>query len=470
MNVNANKNTAEWNCKAESEKLRALIESTDDLVWVVEPFNYGLTTFNTALYNYFKTGRGVELKVGMTPENMLPDKYVKQWKLLYKKVLKDGAYKIDYITSSNSMILNLSFNPVKIDNEIIGISVFGTDMTNHKNIENNLHESLSQNKRIMDNLQDAYFQADLAGNFTKINPKALTMYGYNSIDEMIGIPAINLYASPLERGILIEELKDRGSINDYRCMGCRKDGTTFWVSMNIQFIKDDTGEIIGTEGLVRDITERKELEDKLNKKKEDLIFINEKLKQRLDQSVNAISKIGELRDSYTAGHQKRVMELASEIGQSMGLSEKTILNITYGALLHDIGKIHISSDILNKPGTVSKLEYQLMQTHVEHSYDIVKEIDFPAEIHTMIHQHHERLDGTGYPLGLSGAEIILESRILAVADVVEAMISHRPYRPALGIDIALEEIENNKGIKFDEEVVDCCIKIFREKNFQFNEN
>jgi HD-GYP domain-containing protein (c-di-GMP phosphodiesterase class II) len=152
----------------------------------------------------------------------------------------------------------------------------------------------------------------------------------------------------------------------------------------------------------------------------------------------------------------------------MGMSEEEIKNISMGALIHDIGKINIASDILNKPGKITNLEYQMLQTHVEQGYEVINEIDFPLQIKTMILQHHERLDGSGYPQRLEGDQIILESRILAVADVVEAMTSHRPYRAALGIDAALEEIAKYRGKRYDCDVVDICLQLFREKGFRFS--
>jgi len=237
--------------------------------------------------------------------------------------------------------------------------------------------------------------------------------------------------------------------------------------MHVQYLKNDAGEIVGTEGLIRDISERRKMEQEIELQHESLIHSNEVLKKRLEQSINAISMIGELRDVYTAGHQKRVRQLACEIGRHFGLSEEAIANLSYGALIHDIGKIKIASDILNKPGKITNLEYQILQTHAEYSYSIVHEMDLPHEILTMIHQHHERLDGSGYPNQLVGDQIILESRILAVADVVEAMTSHRPYRPALGIDAALAEIESGKGVKYDPTVVDYCVSLFREQGFVF---
>ncbi len=225
--------------------------------------------------------------------------------------------------------------------------------------------------------------------------------------------------------------------------------------------------VIGRVWSFRDITQRKLAEESLQRFAEELEHQRKDLEKRLHQSVNAISKIGELRDVYTAGHQKRVAELAFSIGREMGLADEKISNLSYGGLLHDVGKFFVPSDILNKPGKVSDLEYKILQTHVEESYNVVKEIDFPKEIHTMVYQHHERLDGSGYPQGLSGDEIILESRILAVADVVEAMTSHRPYRAAFGIDAALKEILLHRGTKYDAEVVDICVKLFKEDGLTF---
>lgn len=199
----------------------------------------------------------------------------------------------------------------------------------------------------------------------------------------------------------------------------------------------------------------------------ELRISNKKLEKRLGQSIDAISKIGELRDMYTAGHQKRVQQLAIAIAKELGLSKDKILNISYGAMIHDIGKIYIPSEILNKPGKLSPLEYQILQTHPEKGYEVIAQIDFPSQISAMILQHHENLDGTGYPKGLMGDQIILESRILSVADVVEAMSSHRPYRPALGVDAALAYITENRGTKFDPAVVDVCVKLFTMDHFQF---
>jgi PAS domain S-box-containing protein len=193
-----------------------------------------------------------------------------------------------------------------------------------------------------------------------------------------------------------------------------------------------------------------------------------KLERALEDTIQAIATTIEARDPYTAGHQRRVAQLASAIAREMGLPEKRVTGVLRGAEIHDIGKIYIPSEILSRPGKLSSTEFSLIKIHPQVGYDIVKEIDFPWPVASMILQHHERLDGTGYPNGLRGGDqIILEAKILAVADVVDAMVSHRPYRAALGVDAALDEIARNRGVLYDEAVVDICLRLFREKNFDF---
>ncbi len=346
----------------------------------------------------------------------------------------------------------------------------GTNLSERLKAEQQIKEMLEQNERILNNLQDAYFQADLDGSFRMLNPRAIEMYGYSQDAEMKRVSMHQLYADPEGHAALLEKLKSNGRVTNYECLALKKSGLKFWISMHVQYQKDDAGIVTGIEGLIRDISKRKALEEEVEKQHQSLIETNEVLENRLKQSINALSKMGELRDVYTAGHQKRVQQLACEIGRYCGMSQEAITNLSYGALIHDIGKIYIASDILNKPGKITNLEYQILQTHAEHGYHIVREIDLPQEILTMILQHHERLDGSGYPGGLQGDQIILESKILAVADVVEAMTSHRPYRPALGIDAALNEIEVNKGTKFDPAIVDICVSLFRKHNFSFVES
>ena len=184
------------------------------------------------------------------------------------------------------------------------------------------------------------------------------------------------------------------------------------------------------------------------------------LDKALNDSITAMSKIVEMRDPYTSGHQTRVADLSAAIAGELKLPVEHVKYIRIAALIHDIGKIYIPSDILSKPGKLRDMEMQLIRIHAQGSYDILINIEFPWPIAKIAWQHHERLDGSGYPNGLTGDHILLEAKIIAVADVVEAMSSYRPYRPALGIEKALEEISQNRGILYDPAVVDACLKLF----------
>ena len=187
----------------------------------------------------------------------------------------------------------------------------------------------------------------------------------------------------------------------------------------------------------------------------------------MEGTINIIGNIVEVKDPYTAGHQQRVSQLAVHIAQELNLPQNKIEGIRVASLVHDIGKISVPAEILNKPTKLSEIEFNLIKDHSQIGHNILKSIEFPWPIEKIVLQHHERLDGSGYPQGLKGDRILLEAKIMGVADVVEAMSSHRPYRPALGIDAALEEISKNKGILYDPEVVDICIKLVREKGFKF---
>ena len=193
--------------------------------------------------------------------------------------------------------------------------------------------------------------------------------------------------------------------------------------------------------------------------------LNGRWRAGFEATVGAIASTVEMRDLYTAGHQQRVGKLAVAIARELALPEPQIEGLYLAAIIHDVGKIEIPSDILNKPGRLSPLQMQLVRGHVQAGYDIIKGIDFPWPIAQIVLQHHERLDGSGYPNGLMGDAILPEAKILVVADVVEAMMSHRPYRPGLGIEAALAEVERSKGRHYDPAAVDACVDLFRNKGF-----
>ncbi len=232
--------------------------------------------------------------------------------------------------------------------------------------------------------------------------------------------------------------------------------------------------IVASEKLARELLAASEqssltLMQLLTEQQKAKIKIEEQLLQlqdNLKDTVNAIATIVEMRDPYTAGHQQRVAALAKAIAIEMKLSADDIEAIEIGGIVHDVGKIKIPAEILSKPGKINDIEYSLIKLHPQAGYDILKGIDFPWPIAQMVLQHHERLDGSGYPHGLKGDEILLGARILSVADVVEAISSHRPYRPSLGIEAALAEITQFRDVYFDPQVVDACLSLFRKKNYQ----
>jgi putative nucleotidyltransferase with HDIG domain len=189
----------------------------------------------------------------------------------------------------------------------------------------------------------------------------------------------------------------------------------------------------------------------------------ERLKRVLLQTVRSLSLTLEMRDPYTTGHQRRVAQLSSAIGRRMGLADEVVEGLRTGGLLHDIGKIHIPAEFLSRPGKLSAEVHKVIRMHPQMGWEIMKDIEFPWPIADMIRQHHERLDGSGYPLGLKGDEIILEARIVAVADVLEAISSHRPYRPALGVDVAIQELREHAGTRYDPAVVQACIEVIEER-------
>ncbi len=212
--------------------------------------------------------------------------------------------------------------------------------------------------------------------------------------------------------------------------------------------------------IIHDITDRKKMEI-------DLEAAYGMLDRAFKKTIEMTGRIIEVRDPYTAGHQRRVALLARRIAGEMDLPEKSRESVYYAGLVHDVGKIYVPSEILSKPGKLMQSEWMLIRQHPLHSAQILKDLDLPWPVSQIALSHHERLDGSGYPQGLAGDEICIEARILMVADVVEAMASHRPYRPPLGIDAALDEIAINRGKLYDPDVVDACLYVFSEKGYAF---
>jgi PAS domain S-box-containing protein/putative nucleotidyltransferase with HDIG domain len=302
---------------------------------------------------------------------------------------------------------------------------------------------------------------DRIGNFKYINKKYAEFFGYSpsemkklTIREVVHPDDVDMVMKYHEGRINGKRVP---SVYDFK--GIKKDGSTIYLEVTSQLIKRG-GKSVGTRSFITEITERKTLE-------EDRTYVLRLLRKTADTIIQVICKLVEIRDPYIGSHQRRVADLARAIAQDMKLPREKVDGIRIAALIHDIGKISTPAEILSKPGRLNEAEFELIKNHPGYAYNILKTIDFPWPIAEIIYQHHERLDGSGYPRALTDKNILLEAKIIGVADVVEAMTSHRPYRPSLGIDAALEELRRNTGILYDPDVVKACLRLFRKNEFEF---
>jgi putative nucleotidyltransferase with HDIG domain/PAS domain S-box-containing protein len=319
----------------------------------------------------------------------------------------------------------------------------------HK-MDKKIDENQQKFSTILNCMADSVFVTDYDGYLTYANSIAKSILGKND-SEILNRLLLDVVS--IEKG-LYEQIENCSFIISAA-------GEKIPVDYTASPVKDAKDNIFGTVLVMRNISERIKIELKL---KESL----QNMRKTMGGVIEAMTLTVESRDPYTAGHQKRVSSLARIIAQDMNLSANIIESIRMAGIIHDLGKISIPAEILSKPGKLTEIEFSLMKTHSQTGYDILKTIEFPWPVADIIYQHHEKLDGSGYPRGLKADEILLEARILCVADVVEAISSHRPYRPALGISIAVEEITKNRGIFYDKDVVDVCIKIVTRKGFNMD--
>ncbi len=326
--------------------------------------------------------------------------------------------------------------------------------------EEALQESEERFHSLFEDSKDAIYITTREGRCIDVNQSGLDLFGYTR-EEMMVLKPRQLYGNSIDRRKFQKEIEQKGFVKNYEIKLRKKDGAEIECLLNVSVRQaNDDGSSLEYQGIIRDITEQKQNQEELKR-------TLERLRKTLEGIIQTISITVELRDPYTAGHQQRVARLTHAIAKEMGLSEEQTEGIYMAGIIHDLGKISIPAEILSKPGKITEIEFSMIKTHPRVGYDILKNIEFPWPIAQIVLQHHERMDGSGYPQGLSGNDILLEARIVGVADVVEAMSSHRPYRPGLGIDKALEEIVQKQGILYDTEVVEACLKVFAEKGFKF---
>jgi PAS domain S-box-containing protein len=334
------------------------------------------------------------------------------------------------------------------------VAVFDV-ITERKRVE----KELRLKEKMLDGASDSIFLHDVDGHFTYVNEAAYKTRGYEK-EELL---AKNIFALPTPEYAAIREKRLRELLGKgeviFESAHFRKDGSIMPVEIQARvFDLDDRPLILSA---ARDITERKQAETQVRQGLDSL-------HQALQGTVMALANTVEIKDPYTAGHQRRVAQLSCAMARELGWSPDRVEGMQVLGFLHDMGKIAVPAEILNKPGKINPTEFSLIKVHPQVGYDILKDIAFPWPVAQGVLQHHERLDGSGYPSGLTEGEITPEAKILAVADVVEAMASYRPYRPALGIDRALKEITDNKGKLYDPQAVEVCVRLFIENDFRFD--
>jgi putative nucleotidyltransferase with HDIG domain len=275
------------------------------------------------------------------------------------------------------------------------------------------------------------------------------------LDQILGKSMDEIFPSDLAKSMIEDDHK---ILRENRLVEVEEelDGR-YYKTIKFPIIRDGKPALLA--GFTIDITKQKQTERAL---KESVA----RLRRLIGYNINVISRAVELKCPYTSGHQKGVANLARAIATEMGLSSDEIECIRMAGSVHDVGKIAIPAEILSMPRKLTDVEFNLMKTHTMRGKEVLEGVEFPWPIADIVAQHHERIDGSGYPQHLKGNKILLEARIIGIADVVEAMASHRPYRPALGIEAALAEIETGRGVSYDSDVVDACLRLFREKRFK----
>ncbi len=375
------------------------------------------------------------------------------------RVAKDGT-RIDVLAQGT---------PIYSEGRKTGEYFIYRDIRDRKDMESALVKEKAFLEQLYENAPEGIIVTDKNGRIRRVNKAFVDLFGYER-EELLDreVDGLIVPEGLQDEAALYTRRADEGQRVFFEGVRRRKDGGVLDVSfLGVPILSGD-GQL-GVYAIYRDITARKEAERSILAHREDLRRNLEHTDRAWRQTIEVLSSTAEARDPYTAGHQRSVARLAGAIALEMGKGERFVEGVVLASLVHDIGKIVVPAEILSKPGKLTSLEFDLIRVHPEAGASILRSIDLPWPLAGIVMQHHERMDGSGYPRGLEGTEILEEARIIAVADVVEAMASHRPYRPALGIDRALEEIRAGRGTKFDERVVDACLVVIRENGLFFQD-
>jgi PAS domain S-box-containing protein len=450
--------------KESEKKYRDLFDFLPIPVYEMD-FEANIISANRSVYETFR-GSEEDLKKGFKAWQLLSPEAIDKSSKNIERLLKGeqlGGTEYTLKRLDGSVFPGIVISSVIYSHgKPVGLRGAIVDITQRKQQEEELLRTNTLLDLIIENIPDMIFLKD-AGDlrFVRFNRAGEALLGHSRSD-LLGKNDYDLF--PKEQADFFTE-KDREVLRGKELMdipeepiqtGNRGERTLHTKKVPIL---DANGEPEYLLGISEDITERKRMETERQQN-------YERLRKTLEATVHAIAVTVETRDPYTAGHQRRVADLSKTIASEMGLATDQIDGIYMASKIHDIGKISVPAEILSKPTKLTHTEFSLIKVHAQSGYEILKDIEFPWPIARMVLEHHERMDGSGYPRNLKGEEILIEARILAVADVVEAMASYRPYRPGLGIDAALAEIEKNRGIFYDDAVADACLRLFREKGFK----
>jgi PAS domain S-box-containing protein/putative nucleotidyltransferase with HDIG domain len=444
------------------ERYRELVEnSTDAIVSVDEKMR--IVQWNRAATGLF--GFPKETIMGSPVDILIPEQYKPKYREGVQRFRESGdiAYagvsaELEGLRKDGSTVpieISLSANTYR---GLRTITAIVRETTERRRALDALRESEEKYRNLFEESRDAVIIWTAEGKILGVNQAALEIFQCG-IDHLIGADISDLYADQGAMESFHRNLDQEGGVRAYELRLKKSDGSVMDCLLTASVRRGKDGKVLGYQGIVRDVTRLKQNEMELKR-------TLDTLRRSIGGVTQAMSSIVERRDPYTAGHQRRVADLARMIAREMGLSQDQIDAVHLAGILHDIGKIAIPAEILTNPGKLNVNSFALIKDHPQTGYDILHEIEFPFRVADIILQHHEACNGTGYPHGLAGEKIMVEARILTVADVVEAMASHRPYRPSLGLERALEEIEEHRGTLYDKDVADACLRLFREKDYK----
>ncbi len=457
---------AEEALKASEERFRALIENAAEGIMIVDPD--GRLSYRSLSASCIGGYEAQELVGKHFADFIHPDDLQNAGSLVeflntnlaetvsceVRCKNKDGTWSVVEATGRNLLH----------DPNINGYVVNYRDITDHKRTEEAMRESEERFRNLVETSSDWVWEIDTNSVYTYVSPKASNILGYEA-GSILGKTPFDFMAPKEARRmakLLTSFIKEHEPFALIEKVVSHIDGHSVVLETSGVPFFDSERRLLGYRGINRDITERKKVAKQLERSLR-------KLEKTMEATIQAITYTIETRDPYTTGHQRRVTQLACAIANEMGLPSSQVNGIRVAGLLHDIGKIAIPAEILSKPGQLTEIEFSMIKAHPKVGFDILRNIDFEWPVARIVVQHHERLNGSGYPYGILGKDILLEAKILAVADVVEAMSSYRPYRPALGIEKAIQEISRGDGTIYDPSVVRACAKIITQGGFKFED-